>query len=210
MITLYGTPRTRSLRVSWLLEELGIDWSYHYVDLAAGEHRGEAYLSINPCGKVPALSDGDMVMTESAAICYYLAEKYGPHLLPEPGSSAAALHHRWVSFTICELEQPLWSMGKHRFGLPEKHRIPEMQGCAEWEFAKACQIAENWLPNSKFLLGDHLSVADILLAHTLNWAVSFQQTLPEGLMAYRKAMSRRQALHRGLEKEMQGKALSKL
>ncbi|WP_432454129.1 MULTISPECIES: glutathione S-transferase family protein [unclassified Agarivorans] len=210
MITLYGTPRSRSLRVSWLLEELNLEWHYHYIDFQAGEHHGEEYLAINPCGKVPALKDDQLVISESAAICLYLAEKYGPQLLPQPATAAAALHHRWLSFIISELEQGLWSIGKHRFALPEAQRIPEMVEVATWEFAKAAAIAEQWLPEQDYLLGEQFSVADILLCHTLNWAMSFQQTLPTKLMAYRKRVSQRPALNRGLEKEINGKAMSHL
>ncbi|MGY5449967.1 glutathione S-transferase family protein [Agarivorans sp. MS3-6] len=210
MITLYGSPRSRSLRVSWMLEELAIDWHYHYINFQAGDHRSEEFLKLNPCGKVPALTDGDLAFSESAAICLYLAEKYGPQFLPTPGSKQAALHHRWVSFIISELEQALWTMGKHRFALPEALRLPEMQTTAEWEFNKAAAIAEMWLPDSGYLIGEQFSVADILLCQTLNWAVTFQQQLPEKLMAYRKHVSQREALQRGLEKELNGKAMSKL
>ena len=210
MITLYGLPRSRSLRVSWMLEELGLDWHYHYVNFQAGEQRSEEFLALNPCGKVPALKDGDLVLSESAAICLYLAEKYGPQFLPTPGSDQAALHHRWVSFTTCELEQALWSMGKHRFALPEKLRVPEMLETATWEFNKAAAIAEQWVPEEGYLLGEQFTVADILLCHTLNWAMAFQQQLPTKLMAYRKRTSQRSALNTGLEKEMNGKAMSKL
>lgn len=210
MITLYGLPRSRSLRVSWMLEELGLDWNYHYVNFQAGEQRSEEFLALNPCGKVPALKDGDMVISESAAICLYLAEKYGPQFLPEPGSKASALHHRWISFTTTELEQGLWSMGKHRFALPEEQRIVEMIDTATWEFKRAAEIAEMWVPEAGYLLGEQFSVADILLCHTLNWAVSFQQTLPEKLMNYRKRTSQRPALNSALEKEMNGKAMAKL
>ncbi len=210
MITLYGLPRSRSLRVSWMLEELGLDWNYHYVNFQAGEQRGEEFLALNPCGKVPALRDGDMVISESAAICLFLAEKYGPQFLPEPGTTASALHHRWISFTTTELEQALWSMGKHRFALPEEQRIVEMIDTATWEFNQAAAIAEGWVPESGYLLGEQFSVADILLCHTLNWAVSFQQSLPEKLMNYRKRTSQRPALNSALEKEMNGKAMAKL
>ncbi|MDO6762883.1 glutathione S-transferase family protein [Agarivorans sp. 1_MG-2023] len=210
MITLYGSPRSRSLRVSWMLEELGLEWNYHYINFQNAEHRSEEYLSLNPCGKVPALKDGELVFNESAAICLYLAEKYGPQFLPTPGSDQSALHHRWVSFTICELEQALWSMGKHRFALPEEHRLPEMQETATWEFDKAAAIAELWVPEEGYLCGEQFTVADVLLCHTLNWAMSFQQQLPPKLMAYRKRTSQRSALNTGLEKEMNGKAMSNL
>ncbi len=124
MITLYGYPRTRSLRISWLLEELGLDWDYSLVDFYQGTHRSEAFLGINPAGKVPAVTDGNLTLIESGAICLHLAQKYGQdRLLPQPGSDASALHHQLMIFVLCELEQPLWTIGKHKFALPEDKRV---------------------------------------------------------------------------------------
>lgn len=201
MITLFGYPHSRSLRVSWLLEELGLEWHYHLVNLMKGDHKSPAYLAICPQGKVPALTDGDITLCESSAICLYIAEKYNSHWLPTPGSADAARHHQWVSFITTELEQPLWSMGKHKFVLPEQIRLPEMLAVANWEFKKAAQTAECWLPDTEFLLGKSPSVADILLTHTLNWAIKFEQKLPPGLEKYRRNLSKRPALMRALNQE---------
>ncbi|RTR29679.1 glutathione S-transferase family protein [Shewanella atlantica] len=205
MIKLYGVPRSRSLRVSWTLEELGIDWQYHFINFAKGDSRSADFLAVNPCGKVPALTDGELVLTESAAIVLHLAEKYGDRkLLPEAGSDLSAIHHRWVSFIICELEQPLWTMGKHKFALPENLRQSSILPVAKWEFDKAAGVAENWLPDSDYLLGGSLSAADILLAHTLLWATRFEQDIPPKLAAYRDRVTARPAMAKALEKEMAG------
>ncbi|ACA85201.1 glutathione S-transferase family protein [Shewanella woodyi] len=205
MIKLYGVPRSRSLRVSWTLEELGLDWQYHFINFAKGDSRSESFLAVNPCGKVPALVDNDLVVTESAAIVLHLAEKYGDRkLLPTLGSDASALHHQWVSFIICELEQPLWTIGKHKFALPEEIRQQSMFAVAKWEFDKAAAIAENWLPDSDFLLGDKLSAADILLGHTLLWATRFEQDIPPKLAAYRDRVTARPTMVKALEKEVAG------
>ncbi|TVP14212.1 glutathione S-transferase family protein [Shewanella sp. KCT] len=201
MITLYGTPRSRALRVSWLLEELAIDWQFHFINFAKGDNRSEAFLAMNPCGKVPVIKDDDLVLTESAAICQYLAEKYGQgQFLPTPGTPQAALYHQWMSYIICELEQPLWTMGKHKFALPEEHRLPAILPTAVWEFDKAAAIAEQWLPGSDYLLGDTPTVADIMLAHTLMWATVFEQQIPPKLAAFRDRMQTRPALASALKK----------
>ncbi|GIU04796.1 MULTISPECIES: glutathione S-transferase family protein [unclassified Shewanella] len=205
MITLYGIPRSRSLRVSWTLEELGLDWQYRYINFANGDGKEPEFLAVNPCGKVPALVDEGFAVTESAAITLYLAEKYGQgKLLPKAGTHESALHHKWVSFIISELEQPLWSIGKHKFALPEAQRLPAMLSVAKWEFDKAAAIAEKWLPQSDFLLGNELSVADILLGHTLLWATRFEQDIPPKLAAYRDRITARPAMVRGLAKEEAG------
>lgn len=203
MLTLYGTPRSRSLRVSWCLEELSLAWQYQKIDFAKGQHKSPEFLALNPCGKVPALKDDALVLTESGAICLYLAERYGQgKLLPSKPEQMGG-HYRWVSLVLCELEQPLWTMGKHRFALPEELRVPQVIETAQWEFEKVCEQLESTLPDSPTLF-EEFTVADILLTHTLNWAVKFEQRLPEKLAAYRKFNSQRPALAEALNKELSG------
>ncbi|WP_421199163.1 glutathione S-transferase family protein [Aeromonas enteropelogenes] len=200
MITLYGTPVSRALRVSWLLEELGIEWQFQFLDFAKGENRSDWFLALNPSGKMPVIKDGEFVLTESAAIMQYLAEVYGPEWLPERGTQASALHAQWVSFITCELEQPLWTIGKHRFALPEAQRLAAIFPTAKWEFDKAAAIAESWVPESGYLLGEQITIADLLLAHTLMWATRFEQSIPPKLAAYRDRLAKRPALQAVLAK----------
>ncbi|WP_394205775.1 glutathione S-transferase family protein [Shewanella waksmanii] len=203
MITLFGIPRSRSLRVSWLLEELNLEWQYRHVNFANGDNKDPSFLAVNPCGKVPAMQDGDICLSESAAIVLYLAEKYGQgDFLPVAGSAESALHHKWVSYIICELEQPLWTMGKHKFALPQDIRQPSMLAVAKWEFDKAAAVAESWVPETGYLLGEQFTVADILLAHTLVWATRFEQDIPAKLLAYRDRVTARSAMQKGLDKEL--------
>ncbi|WP_240936170.1 glutathione S-transferase N-terminal domain-containing protein [Billgrantia bachuensis] len=84
MITLYGTPPTRALRAIWLLNELGLEYRARPVDLMQGEHQQQDFLSLHPSGKVPVLVDGDLVVTESAAIQLYLANTHRRDSSPRP------------------------------------------------------------------------------------------------------------------------------
>jgi glutathione S-transferase len=86
---LYGFGPTRSLRALWGLKELEADFEFVPVNLAAGDHRRPDFLRLNPAGKVPVLVDGDLVLTESAAIVMYLADKY-----PDKGLLPADLKER--------------------------------------------------------------------------------------------------------------------
>src|ERR1700683_1569626 len=84
---------TRSIRVRWTLQELGVPFEAVTVNLIAGEHRAAEYLKINPAGKIPTLIDGDLVLTESIAIVLYLAEKYPEkHLIPTDLGQRAELN----------------------------------------------------------------------------------------------------------------------
>jgi len=172
MLRLYGFPRTRTLRALWTLEEAEADYAFVRVDFFTGQHAAPPYSAMNPMGKVPTLVDGDLVVTESAAICTYVADRHpASGLAPEPRTAERARFDQWCFFVATELEQPLWTMAKHRFVLPEDKRVPAIMETAAWEFARAMPVLEAGLGGGDFLLGDRLTVPDILAAHTLSWAI---------------------------------------
>jgi glutathione S-transferase len=108
---LYELTFTRSIRVRWALQELGVDFEAITVNLFAGEARRPEFLELNPAAKLPVLVDGDFVLTESAAIVLYLAEKYGKFLPTDVRGRAEV--NKWLLFTVTELEQPLWRIAKN-------------------------------------------------------------------------------------------------
>jgi glutathione S-transferase len=168
---LYGFSRTRTARALWALEIVGADYEFVAVDLAKGKGRSPEYLAINPNGKVPTLVDGDLVLSESAAICTYLGERYpDSRLVPAAGSKAKAEYLQWCFFTIGELEQPLWTLAKHKYVLPEERRVPQIIGTAQWEFARAGEVLSKGLADRAYLVGNRFTAADIMVAHTLGWA----------------------------------------
>lgn len=174
MLTLYGLPKTRSDRALWALEEKGAPYQFEYVHLGKGEGRTPEFLALNPAGKIPLLVDGDLVVAESIAICNYIADRCaGKVIAPAFGSDDRAHYDQWCSFAISELEQPLWTIAKHRFALPEEKRVPAIMDTARWEFTIAAQRLAKGLEGREFILGDTFSVADILLGHTLKWARAF-------------------------------------
>jgi glutathione S-transferase len=167
---LYGFAPTRSLRAQWGLRELGADFEFVPVNLRAGEHRRPEFLALNPAGKLPVLVDGDNVISESAAIVLYLAEKF-----PEKGLLPADLKqraqvYRWVLFAMTELEQPLWRIAKHTFLLPENKRLPQDVALAREDFAAMARVLERQLEGRKFIVGDRLTAADCVTAYLMDWA----------------------------------------
>lgn len=203
MLKVYGFPNTRATRVVWTLEETGAEYEYVKVNLLTGEARKPPYLELNPGGKVPALADGKFVLTESAAICTYIGEKYpAAGLVPAAGTQERARYDQWCFFVIGELEQPLWTLGKHRFALPEKWRVPAIMETALWEFSVAAKVLDSGLGDCEFILGDRFSAADILIAHTLAWANAFQVPLGfERLEAYAGRLLARPALAQARQRE---------
>lgn len=123
-VKIYGTPPTRLLRVLWVTNELGLDYEAVPIDLQKGEGNSPAYLAVNPTGKVPALVDGSVTLTESAAMQLYLAEKHPEAgLIPQSLADRAQMY-RWHFFLMTEIEAPLWRMALHEFVYDEADRDP--------------------------------------------------------------------------------------
>ena len=186
---LYEFGPTRSIRVRWTLQELGVAFEPVTVDMMTGENRSPEFLKINPAGKLPALVDGDFVLTESIAMVLYLAEKYPDKgLMPKDLRDRAQLY-RWLLFSTTELEQPLWRIARHTNVYPKEKRIPGEVELARTDFGPMAQVAEDHMRGRKFLVGNSVTVADFVLAYTLDWAklVKLLDGFP-ALDAYMEAM----------------------
>jgi glutathione S-transferase len=138
--------------------------------LLAGENRSPAFLKLNPAGKIPVLVDGDLVITESVAIALYLADKY-----PEKGFAPTdpverAQLNRWLLFTTTELEQPLWRITRHTSLYPENKRLPADVVLASEDFMRMGAVLDEHMKGRQFVVGNSVSVADFVLAYTLDWA----------------------------------------
>lgn len=167
---LYEFAPTRSIRVRWTLQELGVDFEAVTVNLMAGEHRKPEFLAINPAGKIPVLVDDDLVLTESVAIVVYLAEKYPEKQFLPAAPQGRAEAMRWLLFTATELEQPLWRIAKHNFIYPEERRLPAEIALAREDFAAMAAVVERHMAGREFVVGDRVTVADFMLGYTLDWA----------------------------------------
>ncbi|MCS4503587.1 Glutathione S-transferase GstA [wastewater metagenome] len=201
-IEVFGYPNSRSTRVVWALEEAGAAYDYTLVDLGRGEHRGERFRALNPAGKLPALRTGDALLTESPAICLWVAETYPDAGLAPTDPQGRTELMRWLFFIATELEQPLWTMAKHRFALPEKLRVPDVIPTARREFTMAADLLADALDGRDHLVGGRFSIADILAAHTLAWARAAKAPMEQpALAAYAEHQLGRPALARARARE---------
>ena len=202
-LTVYGFPTTRSLRVTWMLEELGLEYNYHLVNMSKGESQSADFLAVNPAGKVPALKTEHGILTESVAILNYLgAQKPDEGLIPTHCLFERARYDQWCLFAAAELEQPLWTIGKNKFALPKEQRCPAILPTAEWEFQKALELFSKGLGEQTYILGPNFSAADILLAHTLYWGRDFKQNIEaKNLQDYMQRIQSRPALAAAVKRE---------
>jgi glutathione S-transferase len=171
---LFEFAPTRSIRVRWTLQELGVEFESVRVNMLAGEHRSPAFLRINPAGKLPVLVDGDLVLTESVAIVLYQAEKYPDQGLVPVDLGQRAQLNRWLLFAATELEQPLWRIARHTTLYPEERRLPGDVLIAREDFKPMAGVLEEHMKGRRFVVGDTVTVADFVLAYTLDWANEVQ------------------------------------
>lgn len=160
-----GSPGSRVGRVLWMLEEL--DQPYEFVKV--GIHSPEMY-QLNPSGKSPALVDGDVVVTDSAAICVYLADKHpDKDMGAAPGCAGRAEMDSWMHFLQSEFEAPLWNKLRHRLILPENVRV-DVGPATAYDFANELRTLEHRLGDKEFALGDRFSAVDVVLGEMGAWA----------------------------------------
>lgn len=190
MYTIVGSNKTRSARVLWLLEELG----QPYTHLPAGPQSDLAFAH-NPAGKVPVLIEGDSAITDSTAILTYLADKHGTFTAPA-GSLARARQDSMTQFLLDELDACLWTAARHSFVLPEPMRLPAIKDSLKWEYARSLQRLADRMAGP-FLMGDEMTVPDIIATHCLGWGVAARFGAPEGALAeYLARMRARPAFQR--------------
>lgn len=201
MMKLYGYPQTRSARVAWALEEAGAEYEYARVNLQGGEHRKPAFLAINPFGKIPSLVDDGHVMSESAAICTYVAEKFPTAKLIPIDAKGRAEYFQWLFFVVSELEVHLWTAAKHDRLLPEDKRIAAVASTSYWEFEKAAAVLSTHLKGRQYIAGDQFSAADIVCVSVLHWTHHVKVALDETLLNYMHTLSERPALARARKRE---------
>ena len=196
MYEVYGQKRNRTMRVLWMLEELGQDY-----ELIEAAPRSETVFALNPSGKVPILKDGDLVVTDSVAICQYLADKHNALTFPA-GTAERARQDALTQFVVDQIEGPLWTAAKHAFVLPEDLRVPEVKTACRFEFEKGIASLERRLGDGPYAFGEVLTVPDLLLGHCANWAQVAKFELPsEGpVAAYLDAVRARPALARAAER----------
>jgi glutathione S-transferase len=187
---LYWAPQSRSLRVLWLLEEIGAPYQRQTFDLRAGAHHTPEFHAINPMEKVPALQDGENCVAESGAIFAYLIEKFPQAgLAPPVGDPLRGRFWQWLFFASANIEAAMF----------EKHAgVKLSETAAGWgSAAKVVAVLEEQFSARPYILGEKFSAADIMLATNLHFALTFGMLEPRPLFAaYLEKCRARPAFHR--------------
>ncbi len=193
-ITLYHHPYTRAANVVWMLEEVGEPYTLHWVDIMKGEQKSPAITALNPMGKLPLLTDGDAVVSESAAIALYLADRYAPgKLAPKLDDPARGTYLRWTVFAPSVIEPG--SMAKQQ----NWEFKPVAAGWGDHE--TMLKTIEGAVTGRDYVLGKQFSMADVVFGGTLAFMMRFKM-LDAGpaVKAYTERICARPAFQRSQEK----------
>jgi glutathione S-transferase len=180
MITIYHAPASRSARVRWLLEELGVEYRLETLSLRDGSMQTPAYLAKNPLGKVPTVEDAGVVIYESGAIVEYLLERHGRgRLAPPPGSPERPAFLQWLHWSEATLMRPLGDIVQHSLLRPEAERIPAVVADASKQLGRLLDVVEKELAGREHLLPSGFSAADVMLGYALQLARLIGQLPPD-------------------------------
>ena len=200
MIKIFHAPGSRSVRIIWLLEELGLD--YELEVLKRGEVN-ESFIEASPFSKLPTIIDGDVVMSESVAIVQYILQKYGNgRLEPDHNSNQYAEYLQWLNFGESVLIDPIVSILINKVFRPEEHRHEYSVQSAEKSFAKMIKTLNSIMEGRTYIMGDDFTAADIINGYTLRLADNLQ-LLPgepgtENVVNYFKSLANRDAYQKAI------------
>jgi len=195
-LTLYYMPGTRSERVRWALDELGLNYGIEKLDLFKGEGNRADYRAIHPLGQLPALLVDGQAMFESGAIVQWLAEATpGSRLAPPVDQPARRAFDQWMYFAATSLEAPAWEVMLHGNILPDEQAVKSIIPFATQQYQRALQVLDHALTGKDYLLGSDFSAADIMVGYLLPW---FPEQLTECtvLPAYLDRLKQRPAYPR--------------
>lgn len=201
-LTLHYHPYSRASGTLWALEEAGVPYELKVVDIMKGAQKQPELLALNPMGKLPTLVDGDLVVTENAAIALYLADRYAAgRLAPALDDPRRGTYLRWSFFAPSVIEPAVMAKGAG-------WEVKEV--AAGWgNHASMLAATESAIGQGPFLLGEQFSMADVVFGGLLRFLIGFKQIEPTPVFtAYvdrlnaRSAFQRAEARNQAMRKEL--------
>jgi len=191
-LVLYTNPMSRGRVVRWMLEEIGQPYKVEVLDYAS-TIKGPAYLAVNPMGKVPALRHGDAIVTETAAICAYLADAFPQaRLAPPPGDRLRAPYYRWLFFCAGPYEAAASNKALGFVVPPERERM-----IGYGNIGKVLSTLEAAVSSGDYLVGNSFTAADLYVGSQIGFGLMFGTLDPRpAFERYWQRMSARPAFQR--------------
>lgn len=167
-LVLYTNPQSRGRIARWMLEEIGRPYTVEVVDYAS-TMKSPGYLAINPMGKVPALRHADAVVTETAAICAYLADAFPEAgLAPPPGHKLRAPYYRWLFFTAGPVEYAVSNKALGFIVPPDRERM-----IGYGNLTQVLAVLEAAVSRADYLVGNEFTAADLVVGSQLGFGMMF-------------------------------------
>ncbi len=202
MLTLWGTTTTRTLRPIWIAEELGLEYQLNPMGPRTGETQTEDFTALSAKQKIPVLSDGDFVLSESLAICRYLINKFdGEGVFYVPRSpEEAAQQDAWCYYIFGEIDETgLYVMRRHGDLSAVYGEAPTAMEAASAYVAKHLAVVSEHLAGRDYFMSS-FGLADVMLMSCLKWAEVCGLSLSETLVQYQANLSARPAFQQAMKK----------
>ena len=168
-LTLYHAAPSRSSITRWMLEEIGEPYDIHLLSLTKGENRAPDYLAVNPMGKVPALKHGDVVITEAAAICAYLADEFPRAKLNVPvGDPRRGSYLKWLFFGPGCFEPAVIDRAAPRKEPPRRAML------GYGDFDTTMNVVAKAVEQGPWILGGQFTAADVVIGANIRWGMMFK------------------------------------
>ena len=172
LVTFYHNPLSRARTAHWMLEEVGAPYEIKLLDFSKQEHKSPSFLAVNPMGKLPAIVHAGTVITESAAICAYLADAFPQaRLAPRADEPARGAYYRWLFFAASCVEPAVIDRMLKR--VPAERTSAVGYGT----FDDTIKTLETALQTGPYLLGQEFTAADVYMAGQLNFGMLLAKTI---------------------------------
>ena len=198
-IVFYHSPMSRGRMVHWMLEEAGATYRVELIDLEKGEQKKPGYLAVNPMGKLPAISHRGTVVTETGAICAYLADAFpAAGLAPAIGDPMRGSYLRWMFFGAGCVD---YALVDRMLARP----APERTGALGYgRFEDVLNVLEQAVTPGPYLLRDRFSAADVYVGSQVGWGMRMKTLEPRpAFQAYMGRLAQRPAFQRVNERSEQ-------
>jgi len=191
MLKIFHSAGTRAFRVIWVCEELGVPYEIVPVDFSPANRASPEWRAMNPVGKVPVMTDGDMKMFESCAMMQYVLDRYGGgRLQPAPSDPTYPHYLQWCWFAEATFARPLGEMVNHR-----REFKPELDDViAEMKRRATLSInaLDGALSDRPYLLGEDMSAADLSNCYVMRgYRRAVTDELPTNVQAFFNRMTAR-------------------
>jgi glutathione S-transferase/3-isopropylmalate dehydratase len=201
MLTIFHAPRSRSARVVWLCEEMGVPYR---IEPASVFEPSAAFVKANPLRSAPAAIDGDTCMTESIAIMLYIMGRHGPtDLALGPDEPAYGTYLQFLIFGEAGLGMNANPIIAARFLAPEAEKMNwSVRNCTE-RFVQRMQYVDQQLGDKPYIAGERFTAADISVGHSIGLAgfVGVGDKVSPRLSEYCKRLAERPAYQRAMARQ---------